>query len=794
MPLRAYLTLLLLIVTLQPSFAMADTGSLLVRLIDQTTSRPVADATVQLDSRDKQRHLSRSNAAGNARVESLPSGLYTLTVSKLGYQSVKVPSVRFIDDKTTSLTLSLKATEAPIEEVLVIGNTLGANRLASVGASQLDREALRSAAGSGSDVLRALDGLPGLFSDGEFSSYTVRGNGPRDNLILVDGVPFERVVHFSDSFGELDDVEGGGRYSVFAPNVVGNAEFQPGGWNSAYGGKAGSLLKLDVAEGNPETPSYTARLDFAGLEVGYDGPSGLHDDTTLLLSARHLNFGRLFEAIGIEDIGEPSLTDVIVKTRTDLGGGDALKFLLIYAPEAYEREVKHALASDEDSPGRYEDLELVESEADNTLLTASWSRLVGSNAEMTNQVYYRHYGEDSLSGEAYPEGTGATEANTPIRFPIVTASRDETELGWRLDYADDNALGRLSSGLRLSQTDVDFARALDGDWIRYQYESTDFRPNPDQKYIVLTPSAVNSELSESTWQGALYADQEFAIGSIDFRAGFRVDHFNITDDSGVSPRFAATWPAADKLVLNLTAGRYLQAPRLEDIASDSRNQLGFETIDQLSFGVKYQLRPRLEVFIEPYYQVLNDLVVLSDGVNQTFANTGEGTSYGIDTAITRYFDHGWSASATYSYNNTQVQDTPTGEKYDADYSRPHAASFGGVWEISEHWKISGRFKWASGRPYGDAIIHENVLGDAMPLRYSKEIISNNTERFDSYSSLNIRLDYRQNFGRTQLIAFVDVINLLGADNPSSEEFNERTGENAIEDGESIPLIGLRFEW
>lgn len=793
MPSRLSVRLLPLLIATLPSLAFAAPGTLLLRVTDATTSRPIDGAAVMLESRDNKRISNSTQASGDARVEDLEQGLYTVTVSKPGYQSVKVPSVRLIDDKTTPLTLSLQATAVPIEEILVVGNTLGANRLASVGTSQLDREALRSAAGSGSDVLRALDGLPGLFSDGAFSSYTVRGNGPRDNLILVDGVPFERVVHFSDSFGELDDVEGGGRYSVFAPNVVGNAEFQPGGWNSAYGGRAGSLLKLDVAEGNPETPSYTARLDFAGLEVGYDGPSGLHDDTTLLLSARQLNFGRLFEAIGIEDIGEPSLTDVIVKTRTDLGGGDSLKFLLIYAPEAYERTVKHALASDEDSPGVYEDLELVDSEADNTLFTASWSRLVGSNAEMTNQLYYRHYGEESQSGEAYPEA-GATQSNTAIRFPIVTAMRDETELGWRLDYADDNALGRLSSGLRLSQTDVEFARALDGDWLRYEYESTDFRPSPDQKYIVLTAGAVDTQLAENTWQGALYADQEFTFGDIDFRAGLRADHFNITDDTGISPRFAATWPAADKLTLNITAGRYLQTPRLEDIASDSRNQLGFETIDQLSLGMKYQLRPRLEVFIEPYYQTLSDLVVQSDGVNQTFANTGEGTSYGVDTAITRYFDHGWSASATYSYNNTRVKDTPSGEEYDADYSRPHAASFGGVWEISEHWKISGRFKWASGRPYGQSIIHENVLGDAMPLRYSKEIISNNTERFDSFSSLNIRLDYRRSFGRTQLIAFVDVINLLGADNPSSEEFNERTGENVIEDGESIPLIGLRFEW
>ena len=60
----------------------------------------------------------------------------------------------------------------------------------------MNREELRSAVGSGSDVMRALDGMPGLFSSGAYANFTVRGRGPRDNLIYVDGLPFDKVVHF----------------------------------------------------------------------------------------------------------------------------------------------------------------------------------------------------------------------------------------------------------------------------------------------------------------------------------------------------------------------------------------------------------------------------------------------------------------------------------------------------------------------------------------------------------------------------------------------------------------------
>ena len=122
------------------------------------------------------------------------------------------------------------------------------------------------------------------------------GRGPRDNLIFVDGLPFDKVVHFDQTLGEEEDIGGGGRFSIFAPNSIQGAEFSPGGWSAAYSGRSGSLLQLDVVGGSP-TPSASLRIDIAGFELGYDGPSGFHDDTTLFLTARSFDFGRVFDMI-----------------------------------------------------------------------------------------------------------------------------------------------------------------------------------------------------------------------------------------------------------------------------------------------------------------------------------------------------------------------------------------------------------------------------------------------------------------------------------------------------------------
>jgi outer membrane receptor protein involved in Fe transport len=197
--------------------------------------------------------------------------------------------------------------------------------------------------------------------------------------------------------------------------------------------------------------------------------------------------------------------------------------------------------------------------------------------------------------------------------------------------------------------------------------------------------------------------------------------------------------------------------------------------------------------VEPYYQILDDLVVEQDGASGTAGNVGEGTSYGLDVVLTRQFANRWSANATYSYNNARRDNNDGMGEFDADFNREHVFTLGGQWEISDRWLVGARWKYVSGRPRDAFIIHEDVLGPGQPLRYSKEITRQNVHRADDFSLLNVRVDYRRPIGPVDLIAFLDVVNLYGASNSDSVEFDPRRGINVEESGEVTPLIGLRFE-
>ena len=726
---RALVALLWLLVA-PAAFGQADSGAIRVTTLSAESGRPIAGALITVTPRGRAPLRQATGEDGMADFTALATGLYAVTADADGMLTGLEPSVRVSARKTTPLTMNLVAADGAIEEVVVVARALQADRYGPASGSILNREELRSAVGTGSDVMRALDGLPGLVSTGDFANFTVRGRGPRDNLIFVDGLPFDKVVHFDQTLGEDEDVGGGGRFSIFAPNSITSAEFSPGGWSAAYGGRSGSLLQLNVAGGTP-SPSASLRVDIAGVEFNYEGPSGVLDNTTMFLTARRFDFGRVFEFIDQADIGTPELTDVILKTVTDLDADNSVEVLAILAPETYTRNIDNVL----ESPN-FEDVGLIDAEQDLGLFGITWRRLVGNASQWTNRLYYRDSDKTSSEGEAFPDlvPPGTAPGDVPVNERILTVQEQESELGWRSDFETGNRFGPLSLGLRLTQVDSDFSTRLREDWIRYVYRSTDPRP-PGQDFIVLTPGNVNADFDDSATNLAVYGEQVFELGDWDLRAGLRYDRDGFSDESLVSPRLALNGPLTNDLRLSASAGVFYQSPRsLVRAANPANAGLENERITHFSVGASYDFADNWSLLVEPYYQQLDKLIVAEGRTTARVDNAGDGTNYGVDVVVSRNFDNGWFANASYSYNRAERNDGDGTADYPFDFSRPHFFTLGGSWEINARWKIGARWKYASGRPTDDFVINEDVLGAALPPRFSKELTTRNTLTLEDYHS------------------------------------------------------------
>ena len=774
----SWLTVLALLIGFPLSTHAAEApGALTVMVRDQITERPVPAAQITITERETNvTRTLETDAQGRIVVEQLDPGLYSVNVAKGGFASSYEPSVRVVTRKNSQIEFRLG--EQAIAEVMVRARQ--GDAYSSASSTYLDREALRGAVGGGADPLLSLDGLPGLASASEFASFSVRGRGPRDNLLFVDDFPFDKVVHFDATLGEEEDVGGGGRFSIFAPNVVSGAEFSPGGWGPAYGGRAASLLKLEVADGNP-SPSASLRLDLAGFEVGYDGPTGITEGSTLLVSARRLDFGSFFETIEELDIGEPVLRDIIVKSVMPIDQNNTIELLLIDTQEDYTRGVTHVFASP-----NFEDSALQDSEQDSDLYGLTWRSLVGEEAVWTNKVYYRTSDKISSEGEAFPDlvPEGSPASSFPVREDIITIGENEKELGWRSDFETVNQWGVFSAGARVTQVELDYDTFLDGDWIRFVYDDDDFRSDPDQRFIVLTPDNINASLSRTETNYAGYLDQVFQRGDWDIRTGVRLERDGFADESFASPRFSVNWRPSVTARYFATAGLFHQSPRFLDLAANQSNNLETERIAHTSVGFEYFPNNRWSVLTEAYYQNLDNLVVDLDRAGGTFANRGDGTSYGVDIVANGTIREGIYATATYSYNDAEVDRKDGRGDVAAEFSREHVATLGLTWEISDRWKVAGRYKYLSGRPDDRFIVHSDVLGPGQPTRFSKEIIERNIGRKSSSGLLNARVDYQRAFGPIDVTAFLDVINVTAASSSDDTEFDYLRGIEVEDDSEA----------
>ena len=180
----------------------AAEGAVRGRIVDSVTGRAVPTATIRLMRDQRIQGTAESNAAGEFSFDNVPEGVYSAEVEEQGYLKALQTDVRVVLRRVAAVEFALvRGSDEALAEVVVTARATSEDPRATPNTVLLEREEIRRNPGSAGDVFRALDVLPGVVATGESSTFTVRGNGPRDNLILIDGIPFDKVAHFDESLG-----------------------------------------------------------------------------------------------------------------------------------------------------------------------------------------------------------------------------------------------------------------------------------------------------------------------------------------------------------------------------------------------------------------------------------------------------------------------------------------------------------------------------------------------------------------------------------------------------------------
>ncbi|HUP90165.1 MAG TPA: TonB-dependent receptor, partial [Longimicrobiales bacterium] len=182
-----------------------------------------------------------TDSAGHFVFYDVARGAYRLRAQSIGY----LPLQRDITIGENPLVADFELTEAPvsIDAVTVEGQRQRARfqNQAGVTTRELSKGELKLIPGlAESDVLRAIEALPGVVSTSDFSSsYNVRGGSADQNLIMLDGIPIYNPFHL------------GGMFSIFNSDMVERAELLAGGFPAEYGGRVSSVLNVvsDIGHG-----------------------------------------------------------------------------------------------------------------------------------------------------------------------------------------------------------------------------------------------------------------------------------------------------------------------------------------------------------------------------------------------------------------------------------------------------------------------------------------------------------------------------------------------------------------
>jgi len=768
-----------------------DFGSIKGKIIDNDSKQAIAGALVILNSTQNTVY---SDSLGFFEIKQVKPGNYAIEIRLIGYENQLLTDINVLPNKSTYREINLQeALQTILKGVEINAFKYENNRVAPISSYSFSREEIALNPGSQGDIFRAIGMLPGVSSSGGiYSAIAVRGQGVRDNVYMVDDIPLTEVGHLEGNSFFNDP--NGGRFSIFAPRVIDNAQFQGGGFGPEYGRRSASYLGLGIKEGNSENAIIDGQVDLLGINVNYDGPSKYLKNTNVFFSARYQNFYGLVNLIGLKDIGLPIYGDVILKTTTQLSSKNKLSFLAIVSPESFVRDIDNVYADK-----KLNLLYLPDFRRNKMVFGLNLRTLTSNRSYWKNILYYTSYTSNVKVGKAYPDADTLGNLNNPI-IPfddnIQTQMYAETKLGYRsLFNVTMNKNQKLATGFEIDLLNLNNERIFNSNDTNFVYRPSDLI-NPSLKFQPIFPQFVNANFDKASVNISGFVNYSILIGKkLSLNSGLRYDYTGFSQQHAISPRLSGSYFFNEKNSLNFGFGIYYQDPVYSDIADQpAHNILKMEEVTQYIVGYRRYFSSDLKLTIETWYKQFNNLVVTPINGTVFKNNNGTGWGQGFDINLTKRLINKVHGQIGYSYIEIKRNDNDGNGVYDFAFSQPHQFNLMFSYKATKKWTFSMKYRYATGKPKDDYIIHRNVLNNLNYIRYSKEIIGRNELRLPDFTSLDLRVNYNFKFKTANMTIFMDVVNVFNKQIANSESFNPITGQNYFDGLAIFPTGGLKFEF
>jgi len=215
-------------------------------------------------------------------------GFYSLTLPKdsvnLRVTYTGFDTQYFIGKPTGDLSLTFQMFFNMLDEVEILGNKEEQVHLRSEMSTidiSMEKVKMLPVLMGEVDIMKTIQLMPGVQTGSEGTSgLYVRGGGPDQNLILLDGVPVYNASHLF------------GFFSVFNADAINSVKLIKGGFPARYGGRLSSVIDIKMKEGNMKEFHGEGSVGLISSKLTLEGPIK-KDKTSFLISGSPLSSNRL---------------------------------------------------------------------------------------------------------------------------------------------------------------------------------------------------------------------------------------------------------------------------------------------------------------------------------------------------------------------------------------------------------------------------------------------------------------------------------------------------------------------
>jgi hypothetical protein len=757
---RLPLALCVLLVAAVSVVAQDSGGEVSGRVVSSRDNQPLALVEILIQGTS---FRSVTTDDGSFRITGVPAGQRVLQASLVGYYTVR-QEFDLPTGETKSFEIVLTPSNAKVTETVdvvadpfQVGTQTSASEFTLEGA---ERKNLASVLAD--DPLRAVQGLPGVTSNNDFSSeFSLRG-APFDRVgLYLDGILLHSPFHTTD--GQADN----GSLTIFNGDLTDDMKLYQGAWPVRYSDRTAGILAVDTRPGNREKTrgQFSASASNAGLSL--EGPIGEKKRGSWVADVRKSYLQYILNRI---DFGDQApmvfgFTDAQARLDYDLSAKHAVSLSYLDGSSSVDRQrFRDELGSNSvmTSGFRFTLFNLSSRYSPNQHLLVSnhlaWSRETGhvenrDNAPLSNQNYY--------------------------------------EWTWRGD-----------ASVVWSRGTVDFG----GEFRRFRQDgsTTQFVYVPD-----LIPA--RDHFQHAAREAAGYVQQTFAFarGRGHISTGVRQEQFSGVPVHMVqlTEPYASLSVQLNKTHLQFDWGQYGQYPELSQLFSTfAPGPLLPERATHYEAAIEQRLDDRTRLRLEFYDRQDRDLLarpaldprLVDNGIvvpalpNAPWLNSQRGYSRGVQIFVQRRTANGFTGWISYAYGRTMISDGDLGLKFPSDYDQRHTFNIYGSRRLRPTVNLSGRFTYGSGMPLPG--FYQLVQGGYAISQ------SRNSLRAPAYLRTDVRLNKAYVHQKFTMTLFGEIVNLTNHtnrdfDSPGPYDINTtRTFPTFFSMFPILPSVGMVLEF